>query len=501
MAYMEETYDEDGNASCMFWEAIGADWLDHDFIEVIYGKGRFDYLTPYLVTSDEIETIRGRSRPSDNTFLLVFVDGEDNAAFTPRPTPEPLYVGTFAVQMPVPEPRPKKFDFYEVVKISHPDLPEDCLGYIAGISEDELGVYGYAAWVDAAGEVWSLDEEHLTSMGEFVPEEEVRSGVALQVSQDGELLGVTVGPDGAGSPTDRVRIAIERLKASGLATASSIQGCTEEEIQALESACGLALPVAYREFLRLVGKQAGTFLVGSDLGYKHLLGNQSQARELVVEDGGVWPADGFAFVVHQGVAAVLLRTEDGDDPSVYVVNEDEPLRQVADNFADWLAAAIEDEAGLVEGDNFVIVRDRTDWLSTYAKRIDGGVIEPEQPGVICPCPCCGYPTLPERGGYSICFLCDWEDDGQDDPKADEVWGGPNGSYSLTQARSNFAEFGIMYSSGDHGTPESEVVRQAKRDVCAAYEALRSFGSDGSQELLERLEESKMRLEEERGRSN
>ncbi|MFH1721766.1 MAG: CPCC family cysteine-rich protein [Candidatus Altiarchaeota archaeon] len=47
------------------------------------------------------------------------------------------------------------------------------------------------------------------------------------------------------------------------------------------------------------------------------------------------------------------------------------------------------------------------------------------------CPSCGYPTLGERDGYEICILCGWEDDGQDDKNADEIWGGPNSILSLT----------------------------------------------------------------------
>jgi hypothetical protein len=57
------------------------------------------------------------------------------------------------------------------------------------------------------------------------------------------------------------------------------------------------------------------------------------------------------------------------------------------------------------------------------------------------CPCCGYLTLEERGGFEICEVCFWEDDGQDDPDADVVLGGPNGVLSLTQARQNFARIG------------------------------------------------------------
>ena len=57
------------------------------------------------------------------------------------------------------------------------------------------------------------------------------------------------------------------------------------------------------------------------------------------------------------------------------------------------------------------------------------------------CPCCGYVTLAERGGFEICPVCFWEDDGQDDPDADLVLGGPNGGLSLTLARGNFTAFG------------------------------------------------------------
>jgi len=69
------------------------------------------------------------------------------------------------------------------------------------------------------------------------------------------------------------------------------------------------------------------------------------------------------------------------------------------------------------------------------------------------CPCCGYPAIRRRSFYEICSLCGWEDDGQDDPEfapypnsflADDVAGGPNGSYSLTEARVNFAQYHQMY---------------------------------------------------------
>jgi hypothetical protein len=79
------------------------------------------------------------------------------------------------------------------------------------------------------------------------------------------------------------------------------------------------------------------------------------------------------------------------------------------------------------------------------------------------CPCCRLPTLTERASYDICIVCWWEDDGQDDNNADIVFGGPNGSYSLTEARKNYAKHGHMYAEGD-GISVVETPSKARRDL-------------------------------------
>ncbi|MGV3553557.1 CPCC family cysteine-rich protein [Rhizobium sp.] len=64
-----------------------------------------------------------------------------------------------------------------------------------------------------------------------------------------------------------------------------------------------------------------------------------------------------------------------------------------------------------------------------------------------PCPCCRLPTLEQRNMFDVCVVCFWEDDGQDDIHADEVWHGPNGDYSLARARQNFADHFHMFDDG------------------------------------------------------
>jgi hypothetical protein len=57
------------------------------------------------------------------------------------------------------------------------------------------------------------------------------------------------------------------------------------------------------------------------------------------------------------------------------------------------------------------------------------------------CPCCRCKTLTERGGFEVCPVCCWEDDGQDDQDADVVRAGPNGGLSLTEGRANYQRCG------------------------------------------------------------
>lgn len=68
--------------------------------------------------------------------------------------------------------------------------------------------------------------------------------------------------------------------------------------------------------------------------------------------------------------------------------------------------------------------------------------DPRQ-NILYPCPCCKHRTLEERGGFEICSVCFWEDDGQDEHDADLVRGGPNGSLNLRTAQENYKKIGAV----------------------------------------------------------
>ena len=84
---------------------------------------------------------------------------------------------------------------------------------------------------------------------------------------------------------------------------------------------------------------------------------------------------------------------------------------------------------------------RRQWFEGYVRQLEESVVLPAEPGRRFRCPCCRCLTLDERGGFAICPVCFWEDDGQDDADASVVRGGPNGVLSLEQARTNYAALG------------------------------------------------------------
>ncbi|WP_133297161.1 CPCC family cysteine-rich protein [Marinobacter litoralis] len=94
-----------------------------------------------------------------------------------------------------------------------------------------------------------------------------------------------------------------------------------------------------------------------------------------------------------------------------------------------------------------------------------------------PCPCCGYPTLKQRGRYEICCLCIWEDDGEDDDNTHQWGGGPNGEYTLTEARANVRAFGTMYNPKRNTTltgNDGPEVLSLKQELRALFDGLLSL---------------------------
>ena len=138
----------------------------------------------------------------------------------------------------------------------------------------------------------------------------------------------------------------DALQSRGVATKHLIRGCTQAEIEEIESDVGRTLPLAYREFLVRMGREAGAFFVGTDMFYPNILGNTDAAHGLVSEDksGLELPRDAIAFSMHQGYQFLFVRAEEGDDPPVYYYMEQTgQFVKKADRFTQFLKDVVNDE--------------------------------------------------------------------------------------------------------------------------------------------------------------
>jgi hypothetical protein len=144
-----------------------------------------------------------------------------------------------------------------------------------------------------------------------------------------------------------VEAALSKLYESGLAFPGDLKGCTEEEILSIEDHFQVRLPESYRDFLSLMGRSAGDFLVGSGYAFPEVLEFRKDAEELLRDRLPDFKLDAvdFVFFHHQGYTFEWFRCCDrADDPpvSMFTDSEKEP-RIVRASFSDWLLRAVEED--------------------------------------------------------------------------------------------------------------------------------------------------------------
>lgn len=119
------------------------------------------------------------------------------------------------------------------------------------------------------------------------------------------------------------------------------EGCTSEQIAKLESKLNVRLPKSYREFLKWFGAKGGLMLRGSDVYYPYLIGSiwESYIEEGIYSKdtsllkfsidllnqyqfkGEEILKDAIIIFSHQGTAFRYIKTNEGDDPKVYMFAE------------------------------------------------------------------------------------------------------------------------------------------------------------------------------------
>ena len=151
----------------------------------------------------------------------------------------------------------------------------------------------------------------------------------------------------AKSPKELAQILIS----SEVASPETIVGCSEEEISAVETQFNIRLPESYKEYLRVMGKDAGEFANDLIMTYPGIIKFcRPSAEKWSAKVGFPLSATHFVFLIRDDMFMFFDTTM--EDPRVYrldIVVDERPI-VVAQRFLDLLSELV-DEA--VESENYL----------------------------------------------------------------------------------------------------------------------------------------------------
>ena len=152
-----------------------------------------------------------------------------------------------------------------------------------------------------------------------------------------------------------MNLAIEQLaqRILDLSGEVNISGASDQEIEELLSVWQVrALPRAYVDFLKLMGRGAGSLLKGTDAFLPRIKQMPSFVAEFRSENDEFWrlPQESIVFAMHQGYQVYYLEASSVDDPPValYVEGDSEPIRRW-ESFTSFLRHQLTEDYGRLAG--------------------------------------------------------------------------------------------------------------------------------------------------------
>ncbi len=138
---------------------------------------------------------------------------------------------------------------------------------------------------------------------------------------------------------------IQNLKSAGVIDGSSVKGCDDNDIKALEDYYTLKLPDNYKKFLKILGKNSGGFLDGSDFIYQKLFKLKEHAVDLLKENKAdyILEKEDFVFISHQGYQFLFFKCDEKDNSIYYYEDGEVSIRKVYESFDQWLSDTAADE--------------------------------------------------------------------------------------------------------------------------------------------------------------
>lgn len=154
--------------------------------------------------------------------------------------------------------------------------------------------------------------------------------------------------------TDSPKQLAQKLIASGLVPPNSLIGCTEQEIDSLETQFNVHLPASYKALLRVMGKDDGNYLSDCCWTYETL---STFVRASAAENAEMYKfklePSWFVFL-NRDSCFFLFDTLAGDDPPVIRWCKDEGFKQVWASFSSWFTDMVNED---IQGHAKVIARE------------------------------------------------------------------------------------------------------------------------------------------------
>lgn len=131
-----------------------------------------------------------------------------------------------------------------------------------------------------------------------------------------------------------------------------IEGCSAEDIAAIERKFGLTLPPAFVALIARIGRNRAHLFKGADFGYPGFLHFRGSAERALAETEtglSLDPRD-FVFDMDQGYQFLFFRADAGEDPEVFLCDPDDPrFVAVSRSFTAWLKLCMDEELELWKG--------------------------------------------------------------------------------------------------------------------------------------------------------
>ncbi len=144
-------------------------------------------------------------------------------------------------------------------------------------------------------------------------------------------------------------MSLDSVKALFTSLKFSVQpeGCTADQVQAMEKQLGINFPPSYREFLLWMGVSPAGILLGSDWLIDDLPDLKRKTIKLMQSNNFPMqlPADAFVFWMNQNNVATFLLLSQADTSPVYRYHQTLDMQDftvINQSYPEWLAQQIQD---------------------------------------------------------------------------------------------------------------------------------------------------------------